>query len=70
MGQMFLNIQIGNKLIQHNCVVADISNDGILGTDFMKAHGLVMDFSSNKVTCGGETLVARTRERAPAGFAE
>ena len=62
LGQVFLNIQIGNKLTQHLCVVADISNDGILGTDFMKAHGLVMDFSSNKVTCGGETLVARTRE--------
>jgi transposase InsO family protein len=59
---VLLNIQIGKKWTQHTCIVAEIANDGILGTDYLKSHGLVIDFSTNRVTCDGEILVSRCRE--------
>ena len=61
-GQTKFNIQLGEKLIQHPCLVANISNEGLLGMDFLQTHHMVIDFSTNKITCEGEVLIARCRE--------
>jgi transposase InsO family protein/predicted aspartyl protease len=59
LGKVMLNIQIGKKLVQHTTLVAEISDEGLLGTDFMKKHGMVIDFATNKLICNGETMEAR-----------
>ena len=62
LGQTKCNIEIGNKWFQHTCVVADITNDGLLGVDFMKKHNVVIDFARNQVTCDGKTLQTRFKQ--------
>ena len=59
LGQIECNIEIGNRLFQHTCVVANIANDGLLGFDFMKKHEVVIDFARNQISCEGKTLPAR-----------
>ena len=59
LGKTTLNIQIGKKLVQHPTLVAEIADEGLLGTDFMRRHGMVIDFADNKLICKGETIEAR-----------
>ena len=61
-GRAEMNVQIGKKLMRHPVLVADISNEGLIGTDFLKTHKMVLDFAANKVTCEGDVIVARCQE--------
>jgi hypothetical protein len=36
-GQINVQISLGKKFYQHNVFIADISNEGILGMDFLAA---------------------------------
>ena len=62
LGATIFNVGIGNKWFQHSCIVADIANDGLFGVDFMKEHGVVIDFAQNQVTCDGNHLQTRFKQ--------
>ena len=61
-GKATVNIEIGEHWFKHDCVIAEISNDGLLGVDFMKSHEVVIDFANNKVSCSGQVLPARFKQ--------
>ena len=62
LGQTKVNIEIGGKWFQHPCIIAETSNDGLIGVDFMKEHGVVIDFSRNKISCDGKALPTRFKQ--------
>jgi hypothetical protein len=39
-GTVNVDMQLGDTAMQHDVVVADISNDGLLGLDFIHKHGI------------------------------
>ena len=53
-----MNIQLGDKHVRHMVLVAEIDNEGLIGTDFLRAHGIVIDFANNRVTSKGQTIIA------------
>ena len=59
-GKAIMNIQLGDKHVRH--IVAEIANEWLIGTDFLRAHGIVIDFANNKVTSGGVTIIAKCQE--------
>ena len=61
LGQAMMNIIVGKKLVQHTVIVADIADDGILGTDFLRQHQIIIDFGRKQVICDGENIAARIR---------
>ena len=66
-GQATFNIKFGTKWVRHKTLVADITNEGFIGLDFLTTHQVTLDFSTKTVTCLGEQVEAqckRTTERA------
>ena len=61
LGMATMNITVGTKLVQHQVIVADIADEGILGTDFFREHQVIIDFGRKKVICDGENIAARVR---------
>ena len=61
LGTAVLNITVGLKEKRHRVIVADVSNEGLIGMDFMKANGMIIDFSTRSVSWGGEKLAAYCR---------
>ena len=55
-GMLTATIQLGDKIIQHPVKVTNCADDGILGTDFLRRQGVILNFKDNTTTCGGETL--------------
>ena len=51
-----MNIQLGDKHVRQMVLVAEIANEGLKGTDFLRVH--VIDFANNRVTSKGETIIA------------
>ena len=43
-------------------LVADVANKGLVGTDFLRAHWIIMDFAANKAMCDGDPVIARYQE--------
>ena len=39
---------IGNKLVGHMILVVDIANEGLVGTDFLMVHRIIIDFVAKK----------------------
>ena len=60
-GQALMNIQIGTKLLQHTALVADVTNQGIIGLDFLQKHQMILDCARNKLTCDGQEVKAYCR---------
>ena len=60
-GQALINIMIGAKLFQHNVLVADVTNQGILGIDFLQKYGMTLDFAKGKLMCEGNEIRAQCR---------
>ena len=50
--------------MRHKVLVADITNEGLIGTEFLRTHGMVLDFANNQVLCEGEKIVAQCQEGA------
>ena len=61
-GRAQMNVRIGKKSMRHPVLIADISNEGLIGTDFLKTHRMILDFAANKVWCDGDLVVARCQE--------
>jgi predicted aspartyl protease len=52
-GETWLDISIGDQEMQHNVVVADVHNEGLIGIDFMKKSKMVIDVFNEKIFCHG-----------------
>ena len=55
-GKVYLTVKVGPTEFEHPFIVASLTNDGILGTDFLRMHGGEIDFSRNKFALGGKTM--------------
>ena len=55
-GKIHLPAQVGMKMYEHPFIVEKLINEGILGTDFLRAHGGSIDFARNKVCLDGEAM--------------
>lgn len=51
-GQVTLWISVRDLCVQHDVIVADISNEGLIGSEFMETHEMVIDFGRRTVWCG------------------
>lgn len=60
-GKTLLNIQLGQTLVQHSVIVAEVMNDGLLGLDFLQQHKMVINFATSQILCDGEKVVAHCR---------
>ena len=43
-------------------LVADIANESLIGTDFLRAHRMVLDFTANKIICDGDPVIDKCQE--------
>ena len=57
-----MNIQIRNKLKRHIVLVADIASEGLLGTDFLRLHQMIIDFAANKILSDVDPVIVRCQE--------
>ena len=55
-GQIQVEICLGENKYSHNVLVADIPNEGILGMDFLTSHGCDVILSKNRLVVGGENI--------------
>ena len=55
-GKIQLLVQVGMKMYGHPFVVAKFTNEGILGTDFLRALEGSIDFATNKVWLDGKAM--------------
>jgi hypothetical protein len=55
-GQINVQISLGKKFYQHNVFIADISNEGILGMDFLAANNCDVHLSENSLCLKGESI--------------
>ncbi len=53
---------IGNKTYMWDVVVADISDELLLGLDFLKAHSAKLDFERNTITLQGDVIHATLKK--------
>ena len=66
MGKVHLKVRVDKREFEHQFVVASLTNEGILGTDFLRMHGGNIDFSRNKFYLDGKMMATRdglTRDR-------
>ncbi|CAC5386872.1 unnamed protein product [Mytilus coruscus] len=55
-GQVDVEICLGDHIYYHNVLVADISNEGIIGMDFLVTHDCDVLLSQNKLKIKGEII--------------
>ena len=58
-GQTTFNIKLGGQWVRHQVLVADVTNEGLIGLDFLMNNSVTLDFASRRVTCLGENLEAQ-----------
>ena len=66
LGKVRLMVKVGSWEFEHSFIVAKLTNEGILGTDFLRMHGGRIDFANNKFYLGGKqmkTMDGLTRDR-------
>ena len=51
-----MQLTIGTLQVQHEMWMADITDDCILGTDFLEPHGCLVDFRESKLLVGTEEV--------------
>ena len=59
LGKVHLKVRVDKREYMHPFVVARLTNDGILGTDFLRKYGGSIDFAGNKFSLEGKTLATR-----------
>lgn len=55
-GCVDLQIQVDSVVVNHEVVIAAISDEGILGLDFLNRHRCRIDVSKNEMIINGETI--------------
>ena len=66
LGMVQMRVRVDRREFEHSFVVASLTNEGILGTDFLRMHGGNIDFSRNKFYLNGKVMATRdglTRDR-------
>ena len=58
-GVVHLRVRVDRREFEHQFVVASLTNEGILGTDFLRMHGGNIDFSTNKFYLDGKAMATR-----------
>ena len=56
LGKAEFQIDMGGRMVKHPVIVAKFITDGLLGMDFMRDHGLIIDLARDSVSCEGETI--------------
>ena len=59
LGKKMLQLAIGPLQVQHEMWVADITDECLLGTDFLEPHGCLVDFRDSKLLIGTEEVPFR-----------
>ena len=49
MGEVAVTLQLGGKQVRHKFKVADISNDVLLGLDFLRSRDCLIDVSNQSL---------------------
>ena len=52
-------MKVDSKEYEHSFIVANVTNEGILGTDFLRMHGGKIDFCTNKFFLGCHPMSTR-----------
>ena len=65
-GEMMATFEIGRTLFKHRVLVADISENIILGLDFLSTFGLELDLRKKTVTIGEEEVVLCSKKDSTA----
>ena len=60
-GRAEVNLHLQGKDVRHPVIVADISNQGLLGLEFLQAGGLAIDFATQSITWGGRPVESHSR---------
>jgi predicted aspartyl protease len=69
-GQVDLKIKIGEKEFGASLIVAkDLSQDVIIGVDILKPNACIIDFATNKLTCGKSKVDILTIKPLKSSFA-
>lgn len=55
-GEAWIKLQIGTAEFNHKVLVAEITDDCILGIDFMASHGLIVNIKKRYLGIGQETV--------------
>ena len=61
LGRATINVHIEETNVNHNALKANISNKGLLGLNFLQAHGMAIDFAQGMAAWGGEQLATQCR---------
>ena len=56
LGKVQLTVKADHQENEHPFSVAEITNEGILGTDFLRMHGKRIDFVENKFLLDGQAM--------------
>ena len=67
LGRTIFNIKFGKQWVRHSVIVAKVTNEGLIGMDFLLEHKVSLDFANKTVHFHGEDFQAQcnsTRERA------
>ncbi len=59
LGCVRAQLQLDCVRVEHDVIVADITDPGILGVDFMKKHDCQIDLGSGALTIGGQLVAVR-----------
>ena len=59
LGKVNLRVKVDSKEYEHSFIVANVTNEGILGTDFLGMHGCKIDFCTNMFFSGGHSMSTR-----------
>ena len=59
LGVVQMKVWIDQQEIEHEFVVASLTNEGILGTDFLRIHRGNIDFAKNKFYMNGQLMLTR-----------
>lgn len=60
-----LKMENGTVTVEHEVIVGAISDQGILGLDFLRTHNCQIDLSGNEVTVAGERVSCRRVQSDP-----
>ena len=56
LGKVHLKVEVDHKNYEHLSVVAKVTNEAILGTDFLRMHGGKIDFVENRFLQDGQLM--------------
>lgn len=55
-GRLMLEIRLGPVMVEHEAIVARISDEGVIGYDFLLAHGCAMDIGNLEFCLRGKRI--------------